>query len=159
MRMTRYWMTGCMALVLLAAGRWPEVGERDEALAPLSGWVTMTSRYSVDETIRKIERSARQQGLAVMARLEQGLQQGGRQAAVASAVLVLGDRGGQTPMIQADARLTPELPLKLLVAGQPDGSTRITFADGGRLLQDPQLPQEFAEPMTRLPQVLGTALS
>ncbi len=29
MRMTRIWMTGCMALVLLAAGRWPVREEVD----------------------------------------------------------------------------------------------------------------------------------
>ncbi|MDE2402358.1 MAG: DUF302 domain-containing protein [Burkholderiales bacterium] len=158
MRLTRYWMTGCMAMVLLAAGRWPELRDREEASAQGHGWITLTSKYSVDETVQKIEKSARKRGLAVMAKVVPDRLNGDVLVPAPATVLVLGDHGGQTPMIQADADATPDLPMKLLVAQQPDGSTRVMFHDGLALMQDDDLPHEFRDPMTMLPQVVDAAV-
>jgi uncharacterized protein (DUF302 family) len=126
MRMTRLWMTGCMALVLLAAGRWlPRDDLGEDGRGRLR--VALSSRHGLNEAVDRIERLARQRGLVVMARAPaKGLPDalgvaGERQARV----LVLGDANGRTPALQREGQAVPELPWQVVVSQRADGGTDI----------------------------------
>lgn len=142
MRITRYWMTGCMALILLGAGRWPLRDEQEEEREGQQARITMTSKYDVDETVRQISRSVRRNGLPVVLNASVKAPDGADQDQEAR-VLVLGDEGGQTPVLQAEGQATPELPWKVVVRPLPDGQAEV-------LLNDPRdlAPPEGVSPQT-----------
>jgi uncharacterized protein (DUF302 family) len=115
MRLSRYWMTGCMALVLLVAGRslpGPDLrsSEREESDQERKGWVVSLSNRPLDETVRLLQQAARSHGLAVLADFTPGAiagqvagQLGGEAAGGPSGlerVLVLGRSDGHTPVLQ-----------------------------------------------------------
>lgn len=157
MRLKRYWMTGCMALVLMAAGRLPELGEREDMAEPKLGWVTLTSKHGLDETVQKLTHAARSRGLSIMARVAPG-RAAGTDAAPAL-VLVLGDVDGHTPVVQDTSHAAPHLPMQVLVTARSDGSTAVSFLDGASLLSDDDLPQEFIGGVKQLPKVVGAAVA
>ncbi|RZI81921.1 MAG: hypothetical protein EOP38_17635, partial [Rubrivivax sp.] len=134
MRLRRYWMTGCMALVLMAAGRLPELREREDAPLAQRGWVTLTSRHSLDDTVDKLMQAAKSRGLSVMAKVSPQRPSGTDSAGAPATVLVLGDLQGHTPVVQDTANAAPHLPMKVLVETQRDGSTTVSFHDGATLL-------------------------
>lgn len=167
MRMTRYWMSGCMALVLLAAGRWPQAAEREDAEQSGRGWVTITSKHSLDRTVKQLERAARAQGLPVVADVAAdatGKGKDGRVATRASRngtgrVLVLGRTDGHTPVVQQAGDASPvDLPLRVLLTSLPDGSTRVMFADPGQLADQSGLPEDIRHDLAALPRVVTAAL-
>lgn len=159
MRLKRYWMTGCMALVLMAAGRLPEFGEREDVAKPKLGWVTLTSKHGLDETVQKLTHAARSRGLSVMARVSPGRVTGGGASSAPALVLVLGDVDGHTPVVQDTANAAPHLPMQVVVATQSDGSTTVSFHDGAMLLSEDGVPQEFVGGVKQLPKVVGAAVA
>jgi uncharacterized protein (DUF302 family) len=186
MRMTRYWMTGCMALILLAAGRWPAREEIEETQVRQGARITLTSKYGLDETLRQIERSARQNGLPVVARTalqppalagqpalvgaaQQVVEPGAapaaakatarRMASGAVHVLVLGDEGGQTPMRHDDGAAAADLPWKLVIRQQPDGRTEVSFSDPRAMALPEGVPLELAQRVSALPQLVRAAIT
>lgn len=162
MRMARYWMSGCMALVLLAAGRWPNMGDREESEGR-RGWVSITSKYPLEQTARQLQRAAKAQGLPVVFDLPAAVAGRGPQGASMGAegagrVLVLGRADGHTPVMQASDAAPVDLPLRVLLKAQPDGSTRVLFNDPQRLAQQDALPDEFLKDLAALPKVVSAAL-
>jgi uncharacterized protein (DUF302 family) len=166
MRMTtRIWMTGCMALVLVAAGRWPVRDEQDsDADADQRGQrtrITMTSKYDLDETIRQVERSVRRSGLPVVARAVPRAPQGGALVHEGARVLVLGDEGGRTPVMQADGGMSTELPWQVLIRQRPDGQTEVSMPDAEAMALS--LPEEIGretlDKVTALSGVLKSAIT
>lgn len=129
MRMSkRIWMTGCMALVLVAAGRWPVRDSDDQEDADQRGQrtrITLTSKYDLAETLRHVERSVRSAGLPVVARAVPKVPGADPVASDAARVLVLGDDAGRTPIMQADGAPAPELPWQVLIHQRPDGQTEV----------------------------------
>ncbi|RZL09998.1 MAG: hypothetical protein EOP40_07970 [Rubrivivax sp.] len=152
-----------MALVMLAAGRWPaELGDREESDLGRRGWVTITSKYSLDQTARQLQRAARAQGLPVVADVASGASaaasaKGGHRDG-AGRVLVLGRADGHTPVMQASDVSPPDLPLRLLLRAQPDGSTRVMFSDPSLLAGQASLPDDVMNDIAALPKVVSAAL-
>jgi uncharacterized protein (DUF302 family) len=184
MRMTRYWMTGCMALILLVAGRWPAREDMEESNVRQRAWITLTSKYGLEETIRQIERSARLNGLPVVARLSPQapeLPQSATSAQVpqtssgpyrqvaqreapsgpdrAVRVLVLGDAGGQTPMMETNGPASAELPLKVLIRQRADGRTEVSLSDPGAMALPEGVSTEMLDRVTALPQMVRAAIT
>lgn len=159
MRLKRYWMTGCMALVLMAAGRLPEFGEREDVAKPKLGWVTLTSKHGLDETVQKLTHAARSRGLSVMARVSSEHLAGRDAASTPALVLVLGDVDGHTPVVQDTANAAPHLPMQVVVSTKSDGSTTVSFHDGAALLNDGDVPSEFVGGVRQLPKVVGAAVA
>ena len=128
MRMTRrIWMTGCMALVLLAAGRGLSRQEDDGVERSQRPRITMTSKFDLDETVRQIERTARKSGVAVLARAVPPPAEGEGMAAGETRVLVLGDDDGRTPVTQADGGQQLDLPWKVVIRLRADGQTEVSL--------------------------------
>lgn len=169
MRMSRYWMSGCMALVLMAAGQWPSV-DREAAESDLEreGWVSVTSRLPLDQAVKQLQRAARAKGMPVVADVAPAALAG--QAAEASAdagagaarVLVLGRQDGHTPIFQAADSSQMDLPWRVLLQSLPDGSTRVLFNDPAHIAAriDHADPADGAlASLGALPEVVSAALS
>jgi uncharacterized protein (DUF302 family) len=161
MRLKRYWMTGCMALVLMAAGRLPELRDRDrdDVAGQASGWVTLTSKHGLDETVQKLVSAARSRGLSVMAKVSPDRLAGASSQSPPATVLVLGHTDGHTPIVQDTANAAPHLPMQVLVETRRDGSTAVSFHDGATLLSDDEIPREFTGGLRQLSKVVGAAVA
>lgn len=157
MRLKRYWMTGCMALVLVAAARLPEVPDNEDVSDSRFGWVTLTSKHGLDETVSKLTQAARSRGMSILAKVspQRGEQDVGKAPAL---VLVLGDHDGHTPVVQNAAHANPHLPMKVVVETRRDGSTAVSFHDGATLLSDADVPSEFIGGVRQLARVVGAAV-
>lgn len=160
MGVKRYWMTGCMALILVAAGRWPQDDQDDGVSRAQRSWVTLTSKYDVDETVRKIERVVRGNGLPVLARAETSAQRGPAASGQEPVqVLVLGDEAGHTPIVQAQADAPPELPWRVLVRKRGDGLTEVGFERVDAASLPDELTAETVARVNALPKVLAAAVT
>lgn len=160
MRMTRYWMTGCMALVLLVAGRAPQRDELEDDRLRERTRITLTSKYDVDETVRQIEASVRRSGLPVLVRTAvKSVEDGTARGPLETQVLVLGDEAGQTPALQADGQALPELPWTVVVSPLPDGQTQVTLSDPGALQPPEGVSAQTARKVATLPDVVKAAIS
>lgn len=159
MRMSRYWITGCMALVLLAAGQTPGRAESESARR---GWITRTSRYSVDETVAKLEQAAQEHGLTVFAKVD------GRQpsktgtavasSGVASQVLVLSPDEAGTPVMQSASPARLALPMQIRVERGPDGRTVVAINDSAYLAEQGGAPPDMLNDVAALPDLIESAL-
>lgn len=161
MRMSRYWISGCMALVLLAAGQASGRAESDSARR---GWITRTSRFSVDETVAKLERAAQERGIAVFAKVDNRVPAPvGSQAATsdqlpASQVLVLSADDSGTPVMQSESRARIELPLQIRVEQGPDGRTVVAVNDSAYLAEQGGAPSDVLSNVAALPGLIDSAL-
>lgn len=160
MRLSRYWMTGCMALVLVSAS--PIIRARDDERTQ-KGWISMVSKHSPRDTVRLLEQAAREQGMSVFAKLpwcdaRTEIEQPVDEAAQAQ-VLVLGSEPDLTPAVQAGAGSNIQLPLELIVATRPDGTTEVLVHDVAALTRGQEVPAEWADSVSGLSEVVGRALS
>lgn len=162
MRMSRYWITGCMALVLLAAGQTPGRAESESARR---GWITRTSRYSVDETIAKLEQAAQEHGLTVFAKVDsrQPIERGASSvpsvaAAPSSQVLVLSPDDAGTPVMQSASPARLELPMQIRVERGPDGRTVVAVNDSAYLAEQGGAPPDMLSGVAALPGLIESAL-
>lgn len=157
--LSRFWMTGCMALVLLAAGQATRPDDAD-ADAERRHSIVVSSRYSPEEAVAKISEAARQQGLAVVAQVaphaERALADGGADMQV----LVLGAQPDLTPIVQAGPQAAPMLPLKVVLVRGADGGTLVSVdAPSYWMAQQADLPADVAAGVEALPQLVQGALS
>ncbi|MFZ5521108.1 MAG: hypothetical protein ACOZD0_07880 [Pseudomonadota bacterium] len=149
---SRFWMTGCTALVLLAAGQMPSAAEEDSSRRHA---VTLTSGYPVDETLERIVRQARNQGLAVVARLDAPTSPAD---AAGRRVLVLGDEAQRTPVLQGQPHNRLALPLQVVVGPAPNGGTQVAVEDAAYWSSQPVVPGEVVERVAALPTLIESAL-
>lgn len=146
----RYWVTGCMAVVMLSL---------TEARAQSSGLITRASRFSVKETLQRIEEVATARGLTIFARIDHaGEASRAGQAMRPTQLLVLGNPKGGTPVMQAAPSAAIDLPLKVLVAERADGTTEVTINDSRWLADRHGVPSDLVKNVSALPGLLDAAL-
>ncbi|WKB53524.1 hypothetical protein [Eleftheria terrae] len=146
----RFWMTGCVAVVMAAVSA--ELAGA-KSLRPLAA---IESKYGTSETLRKIESAAEGRGYTVFARVAG---RGPAGEALPSTALVLGSVDGVTPVLVDESGRSIDAPLSLLIVGLPDGRTEVRFFDASRYGQlapgsDPALAE-----VARLRSVLDSALA
>ncbi len=169
MRMSRYWMSGCMALVLMAAGQWPAAAaDAVDGDLERNGWVSVTSRLPLDQAVKQLQRVARAKGMPVVADVMSASAPGAAsdeskaEAAAETRVLVLGRHDGHTPIFQAADSGTMDLPWRVLLQSLPDGSTRLLFNDPAHIAAriDHADPADGAlASLGALPELVTAALS
>ncbi|HIV71285.1 MAG TPA: DUF302 domain-containing protein [Candidatus Aquabacterium excrementipullorum] len=165
MRMSRYWMSGCMALVLMAAGQSASVArEADAGDADLErqGWVSLTSRLPLDQTVKQLQRAARAKGMPVVADVAAAASAKQADGSSDTRVLVLGRQDGHTPIFQAADSNQMDLPWRVVLQSLPDGSTRVLFNDPAHIAAriDHADPADGAlASLGALPEVVSAALS
>jgi uncharacterized protein (DUF302 family) len=126
MRMSRYWISGCMAVILAAAGRMPNP---DDTSRSSSKWVSLKTHLSVKDAAAQIEALARAGQTPVLVRTSAAGRALKASARTDTTVLVLGDAAGQTPVLQAQADQLPALPLGIVISRTPDGLTQVQYAE------------------------------
>ncbi len=146
-RPTRLWMTGSLAVVMMALmpGRFAAGEER-----PRSAKVSRPSPYGVEETVQRIEATARGDGLSVLVRLEG-----------ARPVIVLASSVGGTPVVLDDSGARPDMPLAVQVRAAAAGGSEVWIAASADAADSDwtELPAGVAEDVARLPGMLARALS
>jgi len=108
------------------------------------GLVQVTSRYSIDETMRRLESAFAAKSLTVFAVIDHS----GEAAKVGlkmrpTKVLIFGSPKGGTPLMVASPSLAIDLPLKALVAEGADGKVSVTYNDPAYLKERHGVPEEL----------------
>jgi len=147
-RPRRFWMTGSLAMVLASL-----MPMRDaSAFERQAAWrVLRHSRYTVAETVQRIEATARGEGLAVLALL-----QGARP------LIVLESSVGGTPVLMDEADSRPAMPLSLMVCEGPGGGADVLVCNDDAAQSSPdwsQLPAQVLDDLRSLPHLVATALA
>ena len=138
----RLWMTGSVAVLMAAIMpiRDASQSERQQLMRLLRH-----THLGVNETIQRLEASARDQGLSVLAMVR-----GER------SVMVLGSSVGGTPVVMQEADSVPSMPLSLMVReGMSGGADVLATAAQGWL----DLPDKVASELAALPQFVDRALT
>ena len=144
----RLWMTGSVAVVMAAMIPLRDAvePERSQALR-----VLRHSRFTVSETLQRIESAARDHGLSVLALLP-----GARPALVLAASI------GGTLVVMNEADSRPAMPLGLMVREASDGGADVLVAsasDGAAPCDWSELPRSVVDDLRALPGVVDRALS
>ena len=151
----RFWMTGGAAMILAAlSGGTRAVGMEERPSH------TRVSRYSVEETVSRIEASALRHGLPVLARLQRAAPTGAeREQALPQLVIVLESSQGGTPVSMDGPNGPPALLLSVTVRQGLGGTTEVWFSDGAfEELPDGMTP-EVRHDLADLPIVVDEALA
>lgn len=144
----RCWLTGCMAVVMLAAN---DLQRQTRKLR------THVSRYSVEETLLRLEAHARLEGLDVFARLgSSGKHATGRRA---GAMLVLGPSASETPVIQAAPDAPIHLPLTLWVEPDPRSDGAVVHLPVVMQTDQAETSLDLLRSVALLPMLVDAALA
>jgi uncharacterized protein (DUF302 family) len=126
---------------------------------PTNGLLQLTSPYSVDETVRRIEAAISQRGLQLFALIDHS----GEAAKVGlsmppTKLLIFGSPQSGTPVMQAAPSAALDLPLKVLVAADPTGTVHITYNDPAYLRQRHAIPADLAKNIAGFPALLAKSV-
>ncbi len=144
----RLWMTGSLAVVMAAMIplRGAAESERNHALR-----VLRHSRFTVGETLQRIELAARDRGLSVLA-LVPG----------STPALVLASSIGGTLVVMNEADSRPAMPLSVMVREASDGGADVLVASAPEVDAPhdwSELPRSVVDDLQALPSVVERALS
>ena len=123
------------------------------------GLVQVSSRYSFDETIQRLESAFAVKGLKVFAIIDHSGEaaQVGLQM-VPTRVLVFGSPKGGTPLMVASPSLAIDLPLKALVAEGANGKVSVTYNDPAYLKERHGVPEELIKNLAGAGVVIAQAV-
>lgn len=141
----RLWMTGSLAVVMAALTPLRDAAENERFGAQR---VLRHSRFSVDETVLRIEQAARLQGLTVLARM------GGDRP-----VIVLASSVGGTLVVMDDANSLLDVPLSVMVREGAAGGAEVLIAAASTSAQWQEIPPAVAEDLAALPALVDRAIS
>jgi len=111
---------------------------------PKNGLVELRSRYSVDETVQRLEAALSSKGLQIFVLVDHS----GEAAKVGlkmpdTKVIIFGSPKAGTPLMLAAPTLAIDLPLKALVAGDASGKVTVTYNDPEYLQKRHGVPAEL----------------
>lgn len=149
----RVWRTGALAVVMAALGQAGSAAGRSGAEE--RQLVRRHSPYGIAETVLRIEASARQHGMAVFARVEQGGRTVSVKPGAASQVIVLESSQGGTPVLMGDAPARMEVPLSIWVRRAGEGGTEVLV---GLAANWDAMPPALAGDLAELSEVVSDAL-
>jgi uncharacterized protein (DUF302 family) len=124
-----------------------------------SGLTRVASRYSVDETMLRLEAAFAEKGLQVFAVIDHSgeAEKVGLQMRPTK-VLIFGSPKGGTPLMVAAPSLAIDLPLKALVAEDSEGKVSVTYNDPEYLKQRHGVPGELIKKLAGADAVIGKAV-
>ena len=113
-------------------------------MANEKGLVQVLSRYSVEETVQRLQTTFASKGLQVFALIDHS----GEAAKVGlkmrpTKVLIFGSPKGGTPLMVAAPSLAIDLPMKALVAEDETGKVWLTYNDPAYLKQRHGVPEDL----------------
>lgn len=139
-------MTGSLAVVMAALIPMRDVSDSDRSH---SMRVLRHSRFDVNETVQRIEQSARLQGLSVLVRM------GGSRP-----VIVLASSVGGTLVVMDGATSVLDVPLSVMVLAGDQGGADVLIASASSARPERwlELPQAVADDLAALPGLVDRAL-
>jgi uncharacterized protein (DUF302 family) len=128
-------------------------------MAIQNGLVQVASRYSVDETMKRLQAAFAAKGLQVFAVVDHS----GEAEKVGfkmrpTKVLIFGSPKAGTPLMVAAPSLAIDLPLKALVAEDAAGKASVTYNDPGYLRERHGVPGELIKNLAGAGVVIGKAV-
>lgn len=111
---------------------------------PENGLIQVASRYSVDETLKRLESVLKQRGVQVFALIDHsGEAEKVGMKMPATKLLIFGNPKAGTPPMLAAPTLAIDLPLKVLIAEDEKGQTQVTYNSPEYLRERHSVPQDL----------------
>jgi len=132
---------------------------QESDMAEANGLVNAASRYSVDETVKRLETAFAEKGMKVFALIDHS----GEAEKVGlkmrpTKVVIFGSPKGGTPLMVAAPSLAIDLPLKALVAEDAEGKVSVTWNDPEYLKQRHGVPEELIKNLAGAGVVIAKAV-
>ena len=128
-------------------------------MAQENGLVLVRSRYSVDETVRRLEAAFAEKGLQVFAVIDHsGEAEKAGLNMRPTKVLIFGSPKGGTPLMVAAPSLAIDLPMKALVAQDVEGEVWVTYNSPEYLQERHGVPAELIKNLAGAGVVIGKAV-
>lgn len=109
-----------------------------------NGLIQVASRYSVDETVEKLEAAFREKGMQIFALIDHsGEAEKAGLKMHPTKVVIFGSPKGGTPLMVAAPSLAIDLPLKALVAEDAAGKVSVTYNDPAYLQRRHNVPADL----------------
>jgi uncharacterized protein (DUF302 family) len=153
----RFWMTGCMAVVMSSfAGT-------TLARTESRGLTCHTSRYSVAETVQRIEASAQRHGLQMFALVDRGPSGSppGKDVPEGTnwkVVVLASSEGGTTPVLMDRPGGLHAVPMSLVVRANGQGGSDVLVGSGASDEALAGLPNSVRRDLAELPGLVAEAL-
>jgi len=130
-----------------------------EGVANQNGLVQIASRYSVDETMKRLQAVFAAKGLQVFALVDHsGEAEKAGLKMRPTKVLIFGSPKAGTPLMVAAPSLAIDLPLKALVAEDAAGKVSVTYNDPEYLRERHGVPAELIKNLAGAGVVIGKAV-
>jgi len=128
-------------------------------MAQANGLVQIASRYSVEETVRRLEAAFAEKGMRVFAVIDHsGEAEKLGLTMRPTKVVIFGSPKGGTPLMVAAPSLAIDLPLKALVAEDAAGRVWVTYNDPVYLRERHGVPEELIKNLAGAGGVMGKAV-
>jgi uncharacterized protein (DUF302 family) len=128
-------------------------------MAQKNGLVQIGSRYSIEDTVQKLESAFAAKGLQVFAVIDHS----GEAAKIGlkmrpTKVVIFGSPRAGTPLMTAAPSLAIDLPLKALVAEDSVGKVWVTYNDPEYLKERHGVPEDLIKNLAGAGAVIGKAV-
>jgi len=124
-----------------------------------NGLVTIASRYSLEETVERLQAAFREKGMQVFAVIDHsGEAEKVGLKMLPTKVVIFGSPKGGTPLMVAAPSLAIDLPLKALVAEDAAGKVSVTYNDPEYLRERHGVPAELIKNLAGAGVVIGKAV-
>ncbi len=111
-----------------------------------NGLIQLSSQYSVDETISRLQSAFTEKGLKIFALIDHsGEAEKAGLKMPATKVIVFGSPKAGTPLMIASPSVAIDLPLKALVAEDADGKVSVTYNDPEYLRERHGFPADLVK--------------
>jgi uncharacterized protein (DUF302 family) len=128
-------------------------------MAQDNGLTQTVSRYSVDETVRRLQAAFEEKMLKVFAVIDHsGEAEKAGLEMHPTKVLIFGNPKGGTPLMVAAPSLAIDLPLKALVAEGADGKVTVTYNSPEYLQQRHGVPPDLMKNLAGAGDVIAKAV-
>lgn len=133
--------------------------KEEDGMSSGNGLIQVASRYSVDETVRRLEAAFVEKGLQVFAVIDHsGAAEKVGLKMRPTKVVIFGSPKGGTPLMVAAPSLAIDLPLKVLVAEDAAGKVSVTYNDPEYLRERHGVPGELIKNLAGAGVVIGKAV-
>jgi len=128
-------------------------------VAEKNGLIQLASRYSVEDTLKRLTAAFTEKGMQIFAVIDHS----GEAEKVGlkmrpTKVVIFGSPKGGTPLMVAAPSLAIDLPLKALVAEDQSGKVTVTYNDPAYLQQRHGVPAELMKNLAGAGAVLAKAV-
>ena len=115
-------------------------------MAKDNGLIRVASRYSIEETVRRLQAAFAEKGLQVFALIDHsGEAEKAGLKMPPTKLLVFGSPKAGTPLMLATPSLAIDLPLKALVAQDPENKVMVTYNDPEYMRERHGFPPEMTK--------------